>query len=184
MAREKKGKKKWYLLMAPKELNNQVFGETLAYSKEDLVGRKIKINLSNLMSDVKKQNTKLGLRVKEVKDDKALTEVIGYEMLNAYVKRLVRKDVNRIDDSFMGETKDKIKVRVKPFILTRSKTSNNIIKDIRKKTKDIVIDEMKKQDYSNFLKDIISGKSQKTLKDSVNKIYPTSVCGFRKVVVA
>ena len=109
-----KTKKKWYSIVAP-AFNNAVIGETLGYEPKNLENRKLDVNLMSITNDPKNQNTKIILKVNNVKDDNAIVDVIGYGLTLSYVRRLIRKDANKVVDSFVYETKDNVKVVVKPF---------------------------------------------------------------------
>src|SRR3989344_277413 len=94
-----KTKKKWYSIVSP-TLRNAVIGETLAYEDKSLENRRLDVNLMSITGEPKSQNVKVLLKVDEVKDNKAIASVIGYGLTLSYIKRLIRKDANKLVDSF------------------------------------------------------------------------------------
>lgn len=178
MAKAKDKKKKiWIKIIAPREFHNKPLGETL--QREKLSGRKLKVSLSNLIGDFKKQNTSIGFVVTEVKDNQAKTEVYKYIISPSHLKRLVRKSKNKIDDSFVVETKDKIKLRVKPFMVTRQKTSRSTLTSLRKISREQLERYIKGNTFVDFIRDVISGKIQGRLKYELKIAYPLSLYEIR-----
>tara|TARA_Y100000034_G_scaffold135855_1_gene209463 strand:+ start:1399 stop:1950 length:552 start_codon:yes stop_codon:yes gene_type:complete len=176
---DKKRKKQWYEILASKHFHNIVIGECVAYEDKNLIGKVINTNLGNLTRDMKLQNVRLKFRVNEVKEGKAHTEVKGYGLATSYVKRIVRVGRSRIDDSFLITTKDNIKIRLKPLILTKHKTQKNVLKGMRGLVKNDFIEYVKKETYTQFVSDLISKKLQRDLRRKLSKIYPVSVVEVR-----
>jgi len=179
----KKGKKNWIKIIAPGEFKDAELGESFVSSPEDLIGKTLFINLSVLLNDIRKQNINIGFKVIDVKNLQASTKVFSYELMPAHVRRMVRIMKERIDDSFIIESKDKLKIRIKPIILTKSKTKQSILNAIRKKTRDKLIKLASEKTFSDILKLVISVELQKTLKTELNKIYPLSTFEIRKLIL-
>jgi len=175
----KKKEKKWYEILSSKHFNNIIIGETVAYEDKNLLGRIIHSNLGNLTRDMKLQNVRLNFRISEVKEGKAYTEIKGYELATSYVKRIVRVGRSRIDDSFLVITKDDIKLRLKPLILTKYKTQKSILKELRSLVKKDFMEYIKKESYDKFVTELISKKLQRDLRNKLSKIYPVSLVEIR-----
>ena len=143
------------------------------------VGKVVNVNLGNLTRDAKLQNVRIKFKINEIKDGKAYTEVKGYELATSYIKRIVRVGRSRIDDSFLVSTKDNVKLRLKPLVLTKYKTQKNILRDMRELVKKDFIDYIQKDDYDKFISDLISKKLQRDLRGKLNKIYPVSLVEIR-----
>lgn len=178
VVKSKKGKK-WYEIVS-KDFKNQILGETLTDIEKNLVGRKLDVDLLTLTNNPKKQNTRLVFKINNVVQDKANTEIQAYYLINSYVKKIMRKNINKVEDSFLVKTKDG-KVRIKPILLTKSKVSKSIAKSIRKEMKDYLIKESSKLNFSDFLQNVLYDRMQKNLRQKLNKIYPLVVCEFRRV---
>lgn len=179
---QKVAKKKWFKIIAPVEFQNAIVGETLAYEAEQVLGRVVIANLYTLTKDMRKQSISLTLKVTDIKGADAHAEVTRYEMNPVHIKRLVRKSRSKIDDSFVAETNDKVKVRIKPLYLTKNITQRGVVTSIRMKSRDILTQELAKQSYSEFVSAVISGNIMKALKGELKKIYPLSVAEVRMFV--
>ena len=177
----KKGKKKWFPILAPEEFKSVEVGETLAYSGEELIGRRLNINLMNLVGDPKRQNMEISLKIKKIDGQTAKTEATGYSLMKTYVKRLSRKDTQKIDTSYVFDLKDNGKVVIKPVIVTKAKTYHSVLSALRKETHDFLLDYCKENSFGNVLDSAINNQLQRDLKKSLNKIYPIVLCQFRVV---
>lgn len=175
-------KKKWYRILATPEFKNQELGETYCDDASKSIGRKVKIILANLIGDMRKQNIVIIFRIKEVKGDQLNTELCGYEVLGAHIKRLVRKGRNKIDYSFIADMKDKTKIMIKPIILTRRKTKNKVLTEIRKRVQEYVKNYCSKNDFNRLISSMINLRMQLDLKKTLSKVYPIASIEFRKVL--
>lgn len=175
----RKQKKKWFNVLASPEFKEQLIGETMAFEPENLSGRTVKVNLSLLVREIRRQGKSVTFRVKEVKDANAHTELIKYEIPSMHVKRLVRKERDKIEDSFVIETKDGMKLRVKPLLLTRSHTQNSVKTALRKAAKELLQKDAKEKTYSEFVFSLLSMSLQKSLKSDLKKVYPLSMAEIR-----
>lgn len=174
-------RKKWYEIIAPKLFFEQSLGETIAIEPDMVMGRTAKINLMNLTKDIKKQNVNVTFKVNEVQGLKAHTEFIEYAIIPTSLKRLVRKGREKIEDSFLVTTKDERVIRLKPIIICRSTTSKAVTTDIKEATRKMCSDILKQIDYHQFVKDVITTKFQKALRQQISKIYPTRIVDIRMI---
>ncbi len=174
-----KGKKKWYEVLSTHHFGNQVIGETVANEDKTLMGRLVKANLGNITKDIKLQNIKMSFKINEIKDGKANTEVKGYELATNYIKRIVRSGRSKIEDSFILTTKDNIKVRIKPLILTKYKSKNSVLSEMRRFIRSEFGAYIQKEDYDKFVSDLVSKTVQREIRSRVNKIYPVSLFEIR-----
>ena len=176
---EKKGKKKWYEVLARRPFTDQIIGETPAYEDKALIGRIISSNLGNLTRDPKLQNIKINFRINEIKEDKAYADVKGYELSGSYLKRIIKVGKNRIDDSFLVNTKDNVKVKIKPLILTKYKTQKKILGSIRNLIRKEFSEYVGRDDYDKLVSDLIGKKIQREIREKINKIYPVGIVEIR-----
>lgn len=177
----KKKKKVWYNLLSPKDFGDFTIAETMASEPSQLTGRVVKMSLMDLANDPKKQNVQLTFKVTDVKEKDANTELIRYDLMPSYVRRMMRKERGKVEDSFVAETKDNIKIRIKPFIITKAKTRRSVLTSIRGKTREFLADVLKEQKYSDFISDVISTKTQKSLREQLKKIYPIAMLEFKTI---
>jgi len=177
----KKGKKKWYTVFASDLFNKAVLGEVLAYSSESLIGRSLWVNLSQLNRDMRSQHIRIRFKIKEVKGDKAETEIVGYDVVGTFIKRIVRSTKDKIDDSFAAETKEKIKLRVKTIYLTRNNTQRSRSTNIKKQAREEIQALLKDMSYDDFIFNVSTNKIQRTLKTTLSKIYPLQSVEVRAI---
>ncbi|HIQ50455.1 MAG TPA: hypothetical protein EYH54_00615, partial [Nautiliaceae bacterium] len=154
----KKKKKTWIKILAPELFANKEIGETLVSEPEEALDRVVEVYLFNLTMNIKHQEGKMIFKITEVRGDEALTKVIGYEMINAFVKRIVKKRTDRIDISEVFMSKDKEIIRIKPLIITNSNTSYSVRKSIRHVLSEFLRKKLENLTYEGFLKEFISGK--------------------------
>ena len=175
----KKKKKKWYTILASSEFNKQVIAETISSDPKSLIGRTIKFSLMNLTREIKHQNIKIIFSINSVNENNALTEIVGYELVPSFIKRITRTGREKIDNVNTYETKNNIKLVLKLLIMTKSKTKRSILSNLRHKSKEFLTAKIQKQDYSELITSLITYTLQKELKSTLSKIYPVAVCDVR-----
>ncbi|MBS3117466.1 hypothetical protein J4430_01130 [Candidatus Woesearchaeota archaeon] len=176
----RKKKKQWFTIIAPKEFKEQVLAETPALDIQEIKGRKLRINVMTLLGDPKKQNFAITFRVTSVEGTKGITQAISYTMQNAYIKRVARKDCNKIDHVGIYELKD-AKLKLKTLLITKNKTHNSVLAKIRKETTKFLTEELKEMQSDKMFSTAISGSIQKSLREKLKKTYPIVVCDFRMI---
>lgn len=174
-------RKIWFNIISPKELGNYTIGETMAVEPQQLVGRNVRVNLMSILNDPKKQNVQITFNIKSVRDKNAITEIVRYELQPSYLKRMVRAGRNKVEDSFIAETKDKIKIRIKPVMITRSKTQRSKLALVRTTAKQHIIEKIETQNFTDLITDAVSTKMQRELRDKIKKIYPLALCEFKAI---
>jgi small subunit ribosomal protein S3Ae len=128
-----KGKKKrWFPIIAPKIFRQQVLGELLLYEPHTAAGRCIKANLTSLTGDMKGQNVNLQFVITSIGEGKLYTEIVGYDVAPTSIKRMVRRRSSKISLSFLIETEDNKKARIKPILLTRGAVKQSVLTKLRK----------------------------------------------------
>ncbi|MBS3108316.1 hypothetical protein J4409_00425 [Candidatus Woesearchaeota archaeon] len=181
MAAVAKKKKKWYSIYAPSTFRGQHIGETMAVESSSLIGRTVYVNLMNLIEDPKKQNYRILFKVVKIEGEKAVSDLMSYEMILTYVKRMMRKGVEKIEDSFIVQSNDNIKIQVKPMLLAKNKVKNSVATAIRKTARGFIGEMAGKQTYSDFMYGVALSKIQRQLRENINKVYPLVACEFRIV---
>lgn len=174
-----KKKRKWYILLASKEFNSVEIGDTLSSDPGLLINRTVEVNLAFLTNDMKKQNMRVTFKVTKLEEDGAHTELVKYELITAFLKRLVKRDRSKIEDSFLAKTKDDINVRIKPLIVTKNETNGIIESKLRNEIRDFLIKSIKTIDYNELFMSIINHGLQNSLRDNIKKIYPIASSEIR-----
>ncbi len=177
---KKTGKrKKWYTIIAPDMLNNRILGDIYLREPSAMKGRNLKVNLFNITGDIKKQNVNINFRIKDYIDGKGITEFIGYEVSSSTIRRWVRHDISRVDDSFVLKTKDDIFVRVKPLVITHTKAHNPVKTKIRMVSRSLLKSVINKNNLNDIFEQLISYRIQKNLKSNVATVHPVKTALIR-----
>jgi len=180
----KKRKKNWYTIVAQKVLNNAPLGETYVYNKENITGKTLKLNLSTFTNDMRRQNMDINFQITAFADNKATTTITGLALTQSYKKRLVRRGRDKVDDSFLVKSKDGKVLRVKPLMITNSRTSKAVISRIRLEARSILAKHVKSKDCEEFFHEVMMVKLQKEMKEALSKIYPLKQFEIRQALVA
>lgn len=176
-------KKKWYPIHASEHFNNALLGETYLNEETELGKKFLTANLSTITKSMRKQNINIHFKVNKVEDGKAYTEVVGYSMINAAIKRLVRRGRDKITDSFLAKTKAKEVLRMKPLIITSNKGTKALQSAIRLESRRVIREFVFAKDTKEVFAEIIEGKLQKQVKDAIAKLAPVRSCELRMVKI-
>lgn len=176
-------KKQWVEIVAPKVFNEKVIGESPMVDPAKLIGRPVLVNMMALTNDPKKQNVSLKFTISFIGDNKAKTKSYGYYLSVSFLRRLMRRATTRIDDSFLVETGDKLKVRVKPFMLTRKKVPGSIATALRAETRRYVAKQLSKTPYEQVIGAAAFHKFQRSLSSHLKRIYPLKTCEIRAMYI-
>jgi len=144
------------------------------YDFKDIDGRTITYDLSRLLRG---KGTILKLKVK-TEGDKAIAEPIELKILPYFIRRMMRKGVNYVEDSFSVQCKDSL-LRIKPFLITRKKVSRAVRKALREKAKEELTEYAKNREAKALFDELLKNKIQKSLSLKLKKIYPLSLCEIR-----
>jgi ribosomal protein S3AE len=169
-------RKKRFLEVEIPIINKQA--QVFVYDIEESEGRQIKYDLTRILRG---KNATLNLKIK-VQDGKATAHPVSLKLLPYYIKRMVRKGTNYVEDSFSTNCKD-AQIKIKPFLITRRKVSRAVRKALRNKAREELIEFIKKKDTEEIFNEILHGSLQKTLSLKLKKIYPLSLCEIRIIKV-
>ena len=185
LAKKTKGrvKKRWFSIIAPRLFNNQVIGETFIVDPSVIVGRTVPVNLMNLTRNMKNQNINVKFEIKSITGEKALTEIVGYEMSPSSIKRMVRRGKDKLDQSFVVETAEGKKIRFKTLIIARGNTKQSVTSALVKNNEEILKRTAKKLNYENLVQELITHKLQSNIKRQLSKIYPLKTWEIRVMVI-
>ncbi len=179
MVDEKKKRKKWTSILASEEFNFAKIGESLAERPDDLIGRKLVVNLMTFMNDPKKQNISLEFKIVGVKDSSSVCDLIGYRVSKSYTKRVVRKSVDKMEDSFRVQSKDNISYLIKPFMVTRYPCQRSHLTRIQQVIRARVVDYFKTLDSKQVFSQVISNSLQIELRSLARKVFPVAISEIR-----
>jgi ribosomal protein S3AE len=174
-------KKHWYEMQAPALFNNQSLGKSLVTEPQDLMNKQVRMSVMNLIGDMKKQFLIISFSVASVADNIGKTQIEKFYMMPSSVKRLVRRNRDRVDHRFETETKDKVRIVIKPIIVTRNITSRAVRTALRKAVLEYALSQSKTSSFEALIKSIILGKFQSGAKSILKKITPLRLVEVRVV---
>jgi small subunit ribosomal protein S3Ae len=172
-------KKQWYDIVAPKTFGNSVIGHTLVYEPGAMVGKAMSVSLMALTNDIKRQNINIHFEIVSVEDNRGITRVVGYQIVPSSLKRLVRRNSEKMDLSFVCDTADNVKVRIKPLVISRADVKGSIAAKMRNYTIQHVTKAVKKVSFDDLMAELIAHKMQSELRAILSKVYPLKVCEIR-----
>lgn len=164
-------KKKFLQVQIPL-INKEI--ELLSFSNEDLNNRFIKLDLT---SDLRGKSLELKLKV-SLKEGKPVAEPIEIYLLGFFIRRMMRKGTDYVEDSFHVQCKNH-RLRIKPFMITRKKVSRKVRNALRENIKKDIIEYVKNKTFENLILDIINNKFQKELSIKLKKTYPLGLCEIK-----
>jgi len=149
-----------------------------AFDIKELEGRDIKYDLTRLL---KGKNILLRLKV-VINGDNATSIPVEIEIMSSFLRRVVRKGTDYVEDSFSANCKDS-ELKIKPLLVTRAKVSKQIRKSLREKAKEELIKYIKSKNSEEIFEDVLKNKFQRELSSKLKKIYPLSFCDIRVLKV-
>lgn len=181
-SKAKKAKRKFPVdIVAPEFLGYVKLGSSQVTDLSSLVGKTAKLNLMYVTGIAKNQNIRLRFKIVDVASGLAKTTVSYYEQIPYYLSRFVKEGSDLVEDSFTVKSKDGVSLLVKPFIVTKMRTSYLISSKIREKVREIFMKEASGSVYDDLIASVISGKIQVLLRSEVKKIFPVKAFELRKV---
>lgn len=176
-------KKRWYTIHAPALFQESVIAETLTADPALLVGRIVRVNLASLLRGSKRQTVEVRFRITNVQGNACQSAFVGFDILPPYVKRLTKRARRRAEDSFMVETKDAVRLRVKPMLLVRDRVQVGVLTALRHASRTYVEATARELPFSEFLTKALTGDLARDLKTAVKKVYPVVGAEIRAMVL-
>jgi len=157
------------------EVELPLINETISVlgTPETLEGKTIKLDLTR-----KLKGKSLEISFKIFRKQNLIGLPKKMQLMNFYIKRILRKRTNYVEDSFETKCLD-IRAIIKPFLITRKKVSRAVRKNLRNTAKDFLLNYTKEKNYMEICKNILQGDLQKELLPKLKKIYPLSFCDIR-----
>jgi ribosomal protein S3AE len=166
-------KRKFYDVRVPFTTTKvHLYGSSL----EQFENNVIKLDLTR---NLRGKNLELRARVKKVGQELE-SDPISLELLPSFVRRMIRKGSDYVEDSFEIECKDGM-LRVKPFLLTRKKVSRAIRNELRVTARKFIESHFKIRTTHELFSEMMANKIQRELFAKLKKIYPLSLCEIRVI---
>ncbi len=180
-AKIKVKKKLWYKVMAPKTFGQKHLGDSYLTAPETAVSRTLKANLRELTGSVRDQNAYVHFQIAKVDGTSLQTTSIGFELIPAFIKRIVRKNADRIDVHCTVTSKDGKKAIVKSVLLTVYKTYRSTRTELQHAFIELLQQEAAKVDFETFISMLTAYKVQGPIKKKLAKIFPLKEAAVRSV---
>jgi ribosomal protein S3AE len=174
MAQAKK-KKRFFDVEMP-IINKQT--QILAYELSELEGKFIKYDLTRILRG---KSILMQFKV-SVRDNEAFATPRGIVLMSYFLRRMIRKGTDYVEDSFTAECKD-ASLKIKPFLITRRKVSKRVRRGLREKTREEIKKYLKDKTSSRIFEEILKNKMQKELSLMLKKIYPLSLCEIKSLEI-
>ena len=149
-----------------------------AVTEEELNGKMVKIDMTK---NLKGKNVELKARVSH-KDGKTESDLVSLILLPSYIRRIMRRGIDYIEDSFTTSCKD-AEILVKTFMITRNHVSRNIRKELRNAARKFLEGYSNIKTVKELFSEIMTNKLQRSVSLKVKKIYPLAFCEIRWIEV-
>lgn len=182
--------KRWYEVLLPGYIvvNNKVVGQIISHDESNLVGRTIKVAISDITQkmDEKSLYSSLILRTTQVVGSQVHTHVDGFEIAISYVKSLARSDsirsvgktiIHHVQDI---KLKDGHKIRIKTFLVTPAKVSATVKRNLRKRLEIEVELALKDKSFTEFINSLIDDSLITHLRKELNRVNPVQYLLIKK----
>jgi len=171
--RDKWKSKRWYTIRAPRHpWAFKVIGETIAEDESMLIGRNYEILQNELDGDFSKMHVKVQFRITGVVGGDALTEYIGHEMLKDHIRRQVRRDRGKVDDTVDIVTEDGFYVRIKPLLISRNRIKGSQKQEMRTLAREVILKTGATSTWIDLQKSSLDGTLEAKIREAVSKIQP------------
>ena len=179
--RDKWKAKRWYTIRAPRTpWSFRVIGETLAEEPSQLIGRNYEVIQNELDGDFSKMHVKVVFKVTDVLGNDAVTEFVGHELLKDHVRRQVRRDRGKIDDTIDVVTEDGFYVRFKPLMISRARIKASQKQQMRTIARDIILTTGATSTWFKLQAATLDGTLENKIKEAVSKIQPVRTVVIRR----
>jgi len=172
-------KKRWVTIVAPKLFNEMPLCESYLLEAKDAIGRTVRVSVMQITGEPQKQYVTAGFTITGLVGDKLTTSIKSYKILPSALRRLVRRNKDKFEDSLTVVCSDGMRARVKPFVVARHKARNSILTALRKGVREAVTAYALGVTGEQLFADTIAGKLQHSCHDSIKKTYPVGAFEIR-----
>ncbi len=141
---------------------------------ENLHNKTIKLDLSR-----KLRGKGLVIKLKIFNQEGKLVAIpSNLELIKSYIRRIMRKRTDYIEDSFQARCSD-IRVIIKPLLITRKKVSKAVRRNLRNTAREFIIEYIKEKDYIEVCNEILDETLKRAMLPKLKKVYPLSFSDIR-----
>jgi ribosomal protein S3AE len=145
-----------------------------ALNQEELHNKIVKIDMTK---SLKGKNVELKAKISH-KEGKTDAELISLVLLPSYIRRIMRRGIDYVEDSFTTSCKD-AEILVKPFMITRNHVSRTVRREIRNTARKFIESHARIKTSKELFSEIMTNKLQKAISMKVKKVYPLAFCEIR-----
>ncbi|MEK6909405.1 MAG: hypothetical protein AABX23_05135 [Nanoarchaeota archaeon] len=149
-----------------------------AINQEELDKKIVTIDMTKIL---KGKNVELKAKV-NIKEGQINSELISLVLLPSYIRRVMRRGIDYVEDSFKISCKD-AEILVKPFMITRNHVSRKVRNEIRKTARKFIENNARIKTSKELFSEIMTNKMQKAISLKVKKIYPLAFCEIRWIEI-
>lgn len=146
--------------------------------EESLDKKIIKLDMTK---SLKGKNVELKAKI-SYEEGKLEADLISLVLLPSYIRRVMRRGVDYVEDSFKTSCKD-AELIIKPFMITRNHVSRNVRKEIRNTAKKFLEGHARIKTSRELFSEIMTNKLQKAISTKVKKVYPLALCEIRWIEI-
>lgn len=165
-------KKQWYTIVSPAAFEEREVATTVGIEDKNLIDRIIKVPYRDITNNMNHQFVKLILRITEIKGLTAHTTIEGFEIVEEFLRRNIRRRRSIIKTVRTLETSDKKKVRLTAHAFTARKIDSSQKKIIRKIMDDFLTEEVPKMTFDFLIQKSISGAIPTEIAKRAKEITP------------
>jgi len=143
-------------------------------SAEELEGKNITLDLTRSL-----RGKSLELKMKIYIEDRKLKALpMKVVLVGSYIRRVMRRGIDYVEDSFDVECRDAI-AKIKPFLITRKKVSRVVRNTLRINARKYLEGYLKIRTVKEIFSEIITNKLPRGIAVKLKKIYPLALCEIR-----
>jgi len=146
----------------------------IATSPDALVGKMMKLDMTRML---KGKNIDAAFTIVK-RNDKLEADFYSITLLAGYIKRMMRKSITWIEDSFVCSAKD-TRMQIKPFMITKKRVHRSVRTELRNRAKEAITEFVKEKDAQQVFDAIIHQDLQKDISSKLKKVYPLALCEIR-----
>ena len=123
------------------------------------------------------------LSVTEVKEGKGFTTPMRFALAPAFIKRLAKREKDKLSDSFVVKTLDGKLVRVKPVMITNTLSNGGVTASLIKTCRAICKEFINKTKFETVIADLVSYNFQKSVKENLHLVCPLRTFEIRTLEI-
>lgn len=150
----------------------------MAHEISQLNNRNVKLDLTRMLRG---QSMEALIKI-IVEENKARGKIARLTVLGFSIRRMMRKSISYVEDSFSAESLDSF-LRIKPFLITRKKVTRAVRTALRNEANKYLKEYAKENSTEKIFSDIINNQLQRALSLKMKKIYPLALCEIREIKI-